>query len=106
MIYGMIAFSIISYYLNSYYTGVLISYPIQEQVRDLFPFLTLAIVMGLAVYVAGLLPFNNYWTMLLAQITIGFVVYVCLCRMFRLAAFMEIWRAGWNKSLFLSRDVR
>ena len=39
MIYGMIVISIISYYLNSYYNGMLIDYSIGEQVRDVFSYL-------------------------------------------------------------------
>jgi len=101
MIYGMIVTSVISYYLNSYYNGVLINYPIQEQLLDLSPYLIMALLMGIAVYAAGLLPFPNYWSMLLVQITVGIVIYVCLCRLFRLAAFVEIWQAGWDRMPFL-----
>lgn len=101
MIYGMIAMSIICYYLNSYYTGVLIGYPIREQLRDLSSYLIMTVLMGIAVYAAGLLPFPNHWSMLLVQITIGVAIYFCLCWLFRLKAFMEVWQAGWNKLLFL-----
>lgn len=101
MIIGMIAVSLIACYLNSYYTGVLIGYPIQEQVRDLFSYLIMAVLMGMGVYVTGLLPFPNHWSTLLVQITIGIVIYVCLCWLFRLEAFMEIWQAGWSKISFL-----
>ena len=97
MIYGMMVTSIIAYYLNSYYTGVEIGYPIREQVHDLFSYLIMAVLMGMAVYAAGLLSFPNHWSMLLVQIIVGIVIYVCLCRLFRLAAFMEIWHAGRNK---------
>ena len=97
MIYGMIGMSIISYYLNSYYTGVLIGYPIREQLRDLSSYLIMTVLMGIAVYAAGLLPFPNHWSMILLQMPLGIVIYVCLCRLFRLTAFMEIWQAGWNK---------
>lgn len=97
MICGMIVISIISYYLNSYYTGILIKYPILEQLRDLFSSLIMAILMGISIYAAGLLPFPNHWSMLFVQITIGLFVYLFLCRIFRIAAFMEIWQIGWNK---------
>jgi O-antigen/teichoic acid export membrane protein len=97
MIYGMIVISSISYYLNSYYNGILISYPIKEQMLDLFPYLIMASLMGAAVYTAGLLPFAHHWTLLSVQITTGIVAYVLLCRVFRLHAFMELWDAGWNK---------
>jgi teichuronic acid exporter len=101
MIYGMIVTSGMFFYLNSYYTGVLIGYPIREQLRDLFPSLTMAVLMGIAVYAVGLLPFPNNWSVLLVQISIGTVMYVCLCRLFRLTAFMEIWQMGWSKMSFL-----
>jgi O-antigen/teichoic acid export membrane protein len=101
MIYGMIVTSIISYYLNSYYTGVLIGYPIWEQLRDLFSYLIMAVLMGMLVYAAGLLSFPNHWSMLLVQIAFGIVIYVSLCRVFRLKAFMEVWKMGWNKMPFL-----
>jgi len=101
MIFGMIALSIISYYLNTYYSGILISYPIREQVSDLSSYLIMAILMGIAVHAAGMLPCPNLWSMLLVQITVGVVTYVCLCRVFRLTSFMEIWQEGWNRIPFL-----
>jgi len=97
MICGMIAMSIISYFVNSYYTGVLIGYPMREQLHDLFSYLIMAVLMGVAVYATGCLPFPNHWCKLLLQITTGIVIYVCFCRLFRLMAFMEIWQAGWNR---------
>jgi hypothetical protein len=105
MIYGMIAMSTLSYYLNSYYTGVLIGYPIREQLFDLFPYIIMAVLMGMAVYGAGLLSFPSHWSMLLVQITTGTVIYFCLCRLFRLTAFMEIWQTAWNKMLFLRAET-
>jgi O-antigen/teichoic acid export membrane protein len=100
MIYGMIVTSVISYFLNSYYTGVLIKYPIREQLRDLLPYLMVAVLMGVAVYAVGLLPFPGHYSVLLGQITVGIVIYVWLCWLFRLTAFMEIWQDGRNRIPF------
>jgi O-antigen/teichoic acid export membrane protein len=50
MIYGMVALSFISYYLNSYYTGLLIDYPVTEQVLDLAPYLLVSLLMGAVVF--------------------------------------------------------
>lgn len=102
MICGMIVTSTISYYLNSYYNGILISYPIKEQMFDLFPYLIMASLMGVAVYAAGLPQFVHHWSLLLVQITTGMVAYVLLCRVFRLQAFMEIWQALWNRMPLVS----
>lgn len=101
MICGMIVISIVELSLNSYYTGVLIGYPIREQLYDLFPGLIMAVLMGIVVYAVGLLPFPNQWSMLLVQIFTGTVMYVCLCRVFRLKAFLEMWQAGLSKMSFL-----
>jgi len=100
IIYGIMVTSAISYYLNSHYNRVLIGYPIGEQLRDLSSYLIMALLMGMIVYAAGLLPFPNYWFMLLMQIPIGLLTYACLCQIFRLEAFMEISHGDWNKLLF------
>jgi len=102
MIYGMIILSIISYYMNSYYSGILINYPIREQLRDLFPYLIVAVLMGIAIHVAGLLEFPNHWSMLLVQITTGSILYIFLCRAFRLKVFMHMWHAMWSRMSFVS----
>ena len=101
MIYGMMVTSIISYYLNSYYTGILIGYSIWEQLRDMYSYLIMAVLMGMAVYAVGLLPFPNHWSLLLVQMILGSAMYICLCRLFRLSAFMELWQASWNRLSFL-----
>jgi hypothetical protein len=101
MIYGQIVLSMFAYYLNSYYNGVLIGYPIREQLLDLSSYLITAIVMGLVVYVVGRVPLPNVWSLLLTQISTGFVVYIGLCRLFRLPAFLELWQAGWKRVRFL-----
>ncbi len=105
MICGMIFMSIVSYYLNSYYTGRLIQYPLWEQLRDVFSYFTLTVLMGTAVYASGLLHFPNTWSLLLVQITVGIVIYVFLCWLFRLTAFMEIWQRSLGKLTFLKPET-
>jgi len=90
LIYGMIFQSVLSYYLNSYYTRRLIGYPATEQLRDLFPFLLASAAMGAAVHAVGFLKFANLYSMLAAQVAAGVVAYFALCRLFRLGAFMEV----------------
>lgn len=97
IILGMMVTSGIAYYLNSYYTGILISYSIREQLWDLLPYLIIAAVMGGIIYAVGFIAFPNNWSLLLTQIFLGIVVYFGLCRLFRLSAFMDVWQMGWNK---------
>lgn len=97
MIYGIVITSIISYYLNSYYNGILIHYPMREQILDLLPYLILSVLMGSAVYAPALLHLPTLWSLLLVQIVTGAFVYVCLCRAFRLGAFMDVWSEVWHR---------
>lgn len=97
MICGMIGLSVVSYYLNSYYTGVLIGYRIREQLYDLSSYLIIAVLMGLAAYGSGLLQYPNHWSTLLMQIVVGIGTYVGLCWALRLTAFMELREICWNK---------
>jgi teichuronic acid exporter len=105
MIYGMMAMSLISYYLNCHYTGVLIGYPMREQLHDILPYLGVALLMGIVVSAAGFLRFSNDWSKLLVQIFTGILAYVVTCRLLRLTAFMEICRGGWGGLPFLRPKV-
>ena len=102
MIEGMIGVSIVAYYVNSYYSGSLVNYSLREQVRDVFPYLIMSVLMGGAVYAVGLLSFTNQWSLLLAQLGGGSSVYLCLCRAFRLTAFMEVWQMIFKKMPILA----
>jgi len=97
MIYGMVITSILGYYLNSYYNGILIDYPIREQVFDLLPYLVSSVAMGAAVHGVGMFQFPSHWSMLLVQIITGAAFYVFLCRALRLRAFMDIWQIMLDK---------
>jgi teichuronic acid exporter len=90
MIYGMIITSIISYYVNCYYNGILLNYSIGERVRDLLPYVSITVLMGLTVFAAGLLPFSSNLYMILAQTTVGVVTYGGLCWLARLSSIMHI----------------
>jgi len=94
MIMGLIVLSFLSFYLNSYFTGKLIGYPAGEQLRDMLPYLGAAIIMGMCVYAFDRLPHAEHWLKLAAEMILGIVVYVFLCRISRLTAFMEVWAMG------------
>jgi len=90
MIYGQIATSSLAYFLNAYYTGKMLDYPITKQIRDLMPSLALAGIMGLGVYALKYTPIVNQLALLSAQIMTGIVFYASLCYIFRISSFMEL----------------
>ena len=90
MIYGQMVTSCIAYFLNAYYTGKMLDYPITEQIQDLIPNLALAGMMGLGVYALKYASISNQLALLSAQIMTGIVLYAALCYIFRISFFMEV----------------
>jgi len=105
MIYGMIVVSFVSFYLNSYYTRILIGYNAVEQLRDLSPYLAAAALMGIAVFSVGLFRFPNHLVMLFVQVFVGIIIYVGLCWIFRLSAFLEVRHEVCDRIPFLRADA-
>lgn len=89
IIYGQIVGAFISYWLNSYYTGDLIGYNMSEQVMDSLPYLLVAVIMGVIVMLIPHFVNLEYLPLLVLQVGSGTVLYMALCRWFKLEAFME-----------------
>ncbi|MFH1115223.1 MAG: MOP flippase family protein [Pseudomonadota bacterium] len=90
LIWGQVALSIVCYYVNSYYTGILIGYSFLEQVRDLFPYLLGAVAMAVVIYPVKWLVPNNNLALLACQTVFGGLIYIGICRVFKLAGYMEV----------------
>mgnify|MGYP001351713584 CR=1 FL=1 len=90
MIIGMIINSIIAYFLNSYWSGKFINYPMREQILDITPSFLLALFMAAIVYVIGLLtPISNVYLLIL-QITVGGIIVFSFCELTRMNAYIYI----------------
>jgi len=90
LIYGQIVVSLLAYYLNSYYTGKLIRYPMTEQVVDFLPCLAISLVMGCAVYLVQYLPVADHAVVLTIQVFCGAAVYLGLNYVFSISACLEV----------------
>lgn len=90
MIVGMIVNSIISYYLNSYWSGKFVEYSIKEQVADIMPSFLLALIMSVSVFLIGIiLPFLPIWKLLL-QISFGTIFIFSVCERFKQKDYLYI----------------
>ena len=45
MLIGMIILSFVAYFINSYYSGRLVNYPVREQIADILPSFLLALAV-------------------------------------------------------------
>ena len=90
LIYGQIATSIIAYFMNSYYTGKLLSYSLVEQLKDIVPILGLASLMGCGVILSGYFHLQSAMALLFFQVSIGVILYILLCNLAKIYSFFEI----------------
>ena len=90
MILGMWGINLISYFLNSYYSGRFIKYPMREQVADILPSFALALTMGIVVYLAGWLLPTGYLVKLILQILLGAAIVLGLSELLKFEAYLDL----------------
>lgn len=89
MAYSLLASTLASMIINSWPNRTLLGYSFKEQIRDIFPSIIIAIVMGCCVSFVYLFPFNS-WEMLLIQIPLGAVIYIGISALIKLEEFQYI----------------
>jgi O-antigen/teichoic acid export membrane protein len=85
-LFGQIAISFLAYYMNCYYSGTLLGYPMKDQLRDSLPYIGCAALMGACIQAVTLLHLSHVVLELTLEIGLGVVCYVGLCSLFRLPA--------------------
>lgn len=89
MILGMIIFSGVVYFLNSYWTGRLINYPAVEQLRDMAPLFISSIVMGLVLFGVGYFSRFSSFVILGMQVLISIACAISIAKIARLDIYDE-----------------
>ena len=83
MIIAMIFQSIVSYYINCYYTGKLLNYGILKQIGDLFKPILFSLSIATIVYLVGVFFQLTPWVVFAIQINIGIIFTVLIGEIFR-----------------------
>lgn len=86
---GMFASSVASSFINAYPNKKLLNYSYLQQIKDIFPSLVLAIVMGGLIYSISWFNLNPAMT-IVSQISAGSVLYFGMARIFKLESFAYI----------------
>lgn len=89
MLWATIVTSIISYFLNSYYSGKFLGYSSWMQIKDIAPSYGIAFLVSISVYFIKFLQISE-WIVLLLQIVVGVVVFIIICKLTKLKEFQEI----------------
>lgn len=89
MLWGSVCTGIFAYYLNSYYSGKYLKYPMLEQVKDILPSFVVAAIMAAITYGVSFLPYQPF-LLLLLQVLVGVVITIVLCECLKLEEYREI----------------
>ena len=89
MLIGTIIMGIISFFLNTYYTGKSLGYSSWMQIKDITPSYGIAILIALSVWFLKYIPISN-WFILPIQILIGLLVLFSVCEKIRLREYLEV----------------
>lgn len=88
MLIASIMTGIISYFLNSYYTGKKLGYSSWMQLRDVAPSFGIALAVAISVYFFKYLPLSN-WLILPLQLAVGAIVFIIVCKVTKNVEYSE-----------------
>lgn len=75
MIVGLIFHGFLSYYLNSYWSGTIIEYPMIEQLKDILPSFLIGITIASSIYALQFLTTFAYPILLTIQLLFAFILF-------------------------------
>lgn len=88
MCYGLVIYSVIATYLNTYYTDKILGYSFGQQIRSILPyFLISLLVLGEGLLLSAFIP--NSLVSLLVSFFLGTITYLVMTGLCRLYAFRE-----------------
>ena len=90
MIAGIMVLSVISWYLNSYWSGKMINYPLRNQIVDVMPSFLLALIISLIVFLTGkILPYS-YPVKLLIQLFEGGFLLITISELLNFSSYLYL----------------
>lgn len=89
MLYVNLLTGVISFFLNSYWTGKFLGYSSWMQIKDIAPSFGLASIIAVSVWFLKYLPVSN-WIILPLQIVVGTIVFFLIVRTTKMREYDEV----------------
>lgn len=89
MLLGSFITNCIAYYLNSYYSGLLLNYSMIDQIKDILPSFGIAVLMALPVYALSFISLSSF-IVLPIQVLLGGSLVILFCHLFKIPEYFEI----------------
>lgn len=94
LLWSTVVTQVIHLFINSYYSGRIISYPLRQQLAELIPFALMAAAAGAVVWALDnmlLSSLADFWRLSLGSVVMG-VVYLLLAYLFTREDLLYVWR--------------
>lgn len=79
----------ICYYLNAYYSGPLLKYPILEQIKDVLPAFGISLAISFPVYLISFIQISFFY-ILLIQVVIGLLIAFLILEITKIPEYVDI----------------
>jgi O-antigen/teichoic acid export membrane protein len=89
MLVASVFTGIISFFLNSFFSGRTLGYSSWMQVKDIAPSYLVAFIVAIPVYYLKYLPFT-YWIILPMQIIVGISIFFLICKTIKMSEYEEM----------------
>lgn len=93
LLYGSVLVSILSFFVNTHYSGKFIGYSAWEQIRELSPILVLSLISGILIYAGDTVMIRHQaidFVRLLVGGSIGVLSFLLMAQIFKLSIFKEL----------------
>ncbi|MDM0954893.1 lipopolysaccharide biosynthesis protein [Clostridium perfringens] len=90
LIWMQVVSSVISFFINSYYSKSIIGYSTLNQMNDILPILIITLFMGITTYFIGTFVPNYNFIKILIQISFGSIFFIVISYMFKIKEFFSI----------------
>ena len=104
MLVGSVITSIISFFLNSYFSGQYMRYSSLMQLKDIMPSCVLAFVIALSIFFFKYLPFPSY-IILFVQAIVGGIVFFVICEIMKIQEYVEIKNIAYSFYIKLKKTI-
>lgn len=89
MLYVNLLNGLISFFLNSYWTGKFLGYTSWMQIKDIAPSFSLALIIAVSVWFLKYLPVSN-WIILPLQVVVGAIVFFFIVHITKMSEYDEV----------------
>ena len=89
MIYGLVVFSVLEFFISSFYTKRLIGYSWTEQFKDIGKLLLISIITSGCMFFVLFFPID-YLLKFILQILIGMIVFLFIAYLFKIPELKEV----------------